>query len=75
MANRGDFEHSTLPRYLKRVFAGSRFLGDEHHQGQVKRAFINAHAAHKEWRKKMLASKYVDTNEEYDVVTPPPVRE
>jgi hypothetical protein len=66
VANRGDFERAKLPRYLKRMLsASSRLSGnDVHHDAQVRKIFIEAHAAHVAWHKKMLSSKFTDTSEE-----------
>lgn len=49
MANRSDFFNAKLPRQYKRMLAMAQTNGwvdDEHKRGELKRAFINAHANH-----------------------------
>jgi hypothetical protein len=51
MANRSDFQSAYLPRYLKRMMALIPFK-DAHERGEWKRAFIQAHDAHREFKNK-----------------------
>jgi hypothetical protein len=46
MANRSDFFSASLPRYLKRILALTKFE-NEHDRGAWKRDMIHAHSIHK----------------------------
>ena len=56
MANRSDFNSATLPRQIKRMLALQPFA-NAHEYGEVKRAWIAAHAHAKRSRNKMLAAR------------------
>jgi len=45
MANRSDFFDAKLPRYLKKMISSIPNI-DAHQRGEIRRAFIGAHAAH-----------------------------
>lgn len=55
MANRSDFT-SILPRRIKR-FLALQSTGDAHHDGEMRRLFIEAHKIHQGAQKKMLSAK------------------
>ena len=66
MANRSDFFRAKLPRQYKRMLAMAQtygWSGDEHNRGELKRAFINAHANHVGFKMKRQAMD-VSTGEE-----------
>lgn len=67
MANRSDFFNTSaktpkLPRYLKKVLALN--YTDAHHNGEVRRLFIQAHQAHVAHKLKRGNDDTVDTGVE-----------
>jgi len=66
MANRSDFFNTSaktpkLPRYLKKVIALNS--QDAHHDGAMRRLFIDAHQAHVAFKLKRGNEETVDTSE------------
>lgn len=67
MANRSDFFNTSakcprLPRYIKRMLALTS-TGDRHHDGAVRRLFIDAHQVHVAAKLKRGKDDAVDTTE------------
>lgn len=64
MANRSDFFAAKIPRSIKRSIlmgVAKGYIEDAHHYGDIKREFVNAHAAHVKFRQKRFQEK--DTTE------------
>ena len=54
MANRSDFYSAKLPRYYKRMLTMMSHNMTSHEYGEVRRAFISAHATHVGFKQKRL---------------------
>ena len=66
MANRSDFFNTSqktpkLPRYLKKMISLNHV--NAHHDGEIRRLFINAHQAHVAFKLKRGNEEVADTSE------------
>lgn len=66
MANRSDFFDSKLPREFKRMLATAETRGwikDNQERGELKRAFISAHANHVGFKLKRHSTENRDASD------------
>lgn len=66
MANRSDFFSAKLPRGFKRMLAmeeANGWIQNEHERGNMKRAFIDAHATHVGFKLKRNSAERRDASD------------